>query len=127
MVEDLRRTNLLLLALMRQSRRDDAGKKIESWLGEVRCSGCYETVEKGDTLYHDNFCKSCVEKADMMEKRGVCAGEGTPPAVKEAEAKKCPDCGHAPGERGQSGGEKKASCGSDLASKMADAASDKKA
>lgn len=55
----------------------------------------------------------------MMEKCGVVTGEGDTPTAKEATDKKCPDCGHAPGERGHAADPKKA-CGTDLMSKMAD-------
>ncbi len=60
-----------------------------------------------------------------MTKTGVVDGEGeAPPAEKQAE--KCPDCGYAPGERGQglTGGPPPKSTGTDPLSKTADAARD---
>lgn len=61
-----------------------------------------------------------------MEKRGVVDGEGADP-VKQAADKKCPDCGHAPGERGACGTPKQAACGTDPMSKLAEAVADKTA
>ena len=71
MAEDLRDINLLLLRLMRQSPtgRAQPSKKIESWLDEVRCSGCYEYVEKGDEVYHGSFCRFCeIGRASCRER-----------------------------------------------------------
>ena len=124
MAEDTRDLNKLLLQVMRQSAsgRAEPPKKIESWLDEVRCSGCYEYIEKGDSVYHGSYCRLCVQEADAMsmEKRGVVSNENEEPK-NEAQPKAASDnttC------QTQCCGQK--SCGSDLTSKMTDEVANKK-
>ena len=97
-------------------------RKIESWLDEVRCSGCYEYIEKGDSVYHGSYCRLCVQEADAMsmEKRGVVSNENEEPK-NEAQPKAASDdtaC------QTQCCGQK--SCGSDLTSKLSDEVANKK-
>lgn len=114
MGEDMRDLNKLLLRLLRRSptARTEEPRKIESWLDEVRCSGCYEYIEKHDVVYHGSYCRLCVEEADMMEKRGVVASENEVPATKEAAEQKQPST--------QPSAQVQKVSGDDLVSKMAD-------